>query len=221
MPSPYYTDMVAMFSGVSAQIVATRAALGLNPLKVPAVIVPNQGGLVGALMIGQEWVDANHSPPRIVIVPKGARYAAAKVMGVQPGQGLVRNANPKVRRLRILEFEAHLWGQPDLTNQNTLQDFNDCLELERELLTAMFDNLTNVPGIEIMGGRFEQPQNMNRLGRLYLLNFAIHTPVADNSYVILPFANPGPSGVSVVTQVSAVFADGSSSIAGVITAPPK
>jgi len=214
--SPFVTDLVALFTPVSAQITTERVGLGLPALICP----PHVAGVVGSLMIGQEWLRREHSPPRIVLVPTGARYEHSRRPGVQPISGRVAEVEPKFRFTRWLSFEAHLWGDPDLSGTNGLQDFNACIELERELLTALYDNCGGTPNIRHSDSRIEQPSQDLRFGRLWILPFAIGTPVVDLSNVVLPFATATTAGVQVDTTVQANFPDGSSTEAGVIIAPP-
>ena len=100
----FVTDLVALFTPVAAQIASERVTLGLPALKAPS---PVAAGQVGALMIGQEWLRAEQSAPRIVIVPMGARYEAARRPGVQPlVAGAIGQLQPKVRELRWLAIGA-------------------------------------------------------------------------------------------------------------------
>ena len=213
----FITDLSALFAPVAVQIAQRRVALGLPPLVAPA---PPTAGMVGALMIGQEWLRREQSPPRIVIVPVGAKYEYKRQPGVQPVRGRVGEISPKLRERRWLCFEAHLWGDPDPTNVTALQDFNACLELEAELLTAIYDNCGGTPNVKHSDSRFEQPTQDVRLGRLFVLPFAIGTDVTDLPYTILPYATDASSGVSVHTTIEAVWNDGTSTIAGIVIAPP-
>lgn len=213
----FVTDLVALFGPVSAEIVQQRLSQGLPPLRFPS-----QGaGIVGSLMIGQEWLRREHSPPRIVIVPMGARYQAAIKSGRQPLNGSVGNTSPKDRKLRWLMFEAHIWGDPDPTNANALQDFNACIEMERELLTSLYDQCGGSPNVPHETSEFRQPTDDVRLGRLLVLPFAIGTPVVDLPYTILPYSTATSSGVSVYSNIAIINpATGESTSAGIIIAPP-
>jgi hypothetical protein len=213
----FITDLVALFTPVATEIAGRRLALGLPPLVAPS---PPTAAMVGSLLIGQEWIRRQHSPPRIVIVPTGARYEATRRVGVQPMSGRVEGLQPKIREMRWLQFDAHLWGDPDLTSANGLQDFNACIELEAELLTALYDQCGGTPNVRHGVARFEQPTDDARMGRVMVLPFEIGTNVTDLPYTILPYATDSASGVTVLTEMSTVFADGTSSVAGVIVAPP-
>lgn len=215
MPS-FITDFVSMFLGVSQEIVGARTFLNLPPLVCPS----SAAGVVGSLMIGEEWLRREHSPPRIIIVPMGTRYEPARRSGVQPYRGRIEEQSNKYRQYRWIQFEAHLWGDPDLTGVNALQDFNSCVELERELLTSLYDNCGNTPNVRVSDGRWEQPTHDLRFGRLLVVPFAIGTPVVDLPYVILPYATDTSSGVSIDTTVEVNWPDGSSTVVGVIVAPP-
>ena len=217
MSSTFITDLVALFAPVSVEIVLRRISLGLAPLVCPSSSTP---GVVGSIMVGQEWLRREQSPPRIILVPVGAKYMAPRRQGYQPPTGGSGDGEPKVREQRWLLFEAHLWGDPDPTNLNALQDFNACIELEAELLTALYDNCGGTPNIQHGEARFEQPTNDVRLGRLMILPFAIGTNVTDLPNIVLPYATDSSGGVTVVTTVQATWPDGQSTLAGSIIAPP-
>lgn len=210
------TDLIAIFSAVFGQITTVRATR-----KLPAA----------TLHLGQEWLLANESPPRIVVVPTANRYAPARPMGGAAGAPFISQAtfNPKTFYRRLTGFDAHLWGdpsptqgQPDPTEADLWYSYNTTLELERELIVALAQNLGGTAALasDLMSSRWEQLTDMQRLGRELVLSFAFETQVSEEPYVILPYATQSTSGVQVSATVEMVFADGSSSVAGVIVAPP-
>lgn len=215
---PFVTDLAGMFGPVSDQIVLQRSKLGYPALVAPSSTTP---GVVGALLIGQEWLRHEHSPPRIVLVPVGSSYEAPTRAGIQPYAGAMQDSTQKLRKGRWLLFEAHLWGDPDSTFQNALQDFNACIELERELLTSMSDQFGGTTNIKVTRGEFKQPTDENRAGRVLVLSFGVWTAVVDLPWTFLAYATSTTAGVSVATAVAVTWPDGSSTQAGVIVAPPK
>src|SRR5258708_3430310 len=117
----FVTDLVALFTPVAAQIASQRDTLGLPALRAPS---PTAAGQVGGLLIGQEWLRREHSAPRIVVVPTGCKYSPAQRVGVQTQRTKIEGVNPRARENRLLTFDVHLWGDPDPTGANALQDFN-------------------------------------------------------------------------------------------------
>src|SRR5271166_1297423 len=119
-------DLIAVFSAVFGEIGTIRETQALP---------------VATLHVGKEWLQAEESPPRIVIVPKRMQYASGRGMGNQTG--IVGDFNPKALYRRMVVCEAHIWGdQPyAVSEQDTWQSFNTAVELERELLVALSHNL--------------------------------------------------------------------------------
>jgi hypothetical protein len=76
------TDMVVLFSTIFGDVSATRAARGLPPLVTAH--------------LGKEWIRAEESPPRIVVVPTRTEYAPSRRMGAQPMAGKTAQVNPRV-----------------------------------------------------------------------------------------------------------------------------
>jgi hypothetical protein len=128
--------------------------------------------------------------------------------------------------LRRCNFRAHFWGDetPTPSSPPTEQDlwysFNSTVELEREFLGALMRNCGNDPAVKLHGGEWVQPTNMQRLGRLLVLSFSIETPVTDEPWTILPYAqSTGGSGVSIQIDPVMLFPDGTSSDQGLIIIP--
>jgi hypothetical protein len=207
-------DLGAIVTSVFAEVTATRVARSL-----PAA----------TLHMGQEQLVAQESPPRIVLVPTAMDYAPARAMGGAAGAPFFSQAsgNPKVLYRRWVSFEAYCWGEetvapatPPLENPDLWYSFSSTLELERELLVAFAHNCGGPAAVRLTSSRWEQPTDLNRFGRLLVVSFAIETPVAQEPYVVLPYATQTTSGVQVSASIKEVFPDGTSSIAGVIVAPP-
>lgn len=207
------TDLVALFTAIFADVASTRASRGLSPLV--------------SAHLGNEWVRAEESPPRIVVVPISTSYKPMRRMGMQPMAGLTSQVNPRTFFRRILHFTAHIWGDETPSPQSPPAEtdlwysFNTTIELEREFLGALMRNCGNDPAIyEGLSGDWSQPTDLNRLGRLLLLRFTIETPVTDEPWIVLPFAqvSTGP-GVVVVVDTQVDFPDGTSTDQGAFTVP--
>jgi hypothetical protein len=79
-------DLVAIIGTLASNIATVRVNRGL-----PALVCP-PGYPTAPIMIGKEWLDREHSPPRIVLVPTTIRTEAAIRMGQQPMTGAVSQA---------------------------------------------------------------------------------------------------------------------------------
>jgi hypothetical protein len=206
-------DLVAMFTAIFSDVATIRAARGLPPLI--------------SAHLGKEWIRAEETPPRIVVVPISTSYKPMRRMGAQPMQGLTSQVNPRPFFRRLLHFAAHFWGDesPTPSNPPTEQDlwysYNSTIELEREFLGALMRNAGNDPAIyDSLSGEWVQPSDQNRLGRMLVLSFTIETPVTDEPWLLLPFAqSTGASGVSVLVDTAMVFPDGSSTDQGIFVIP--
>jgi hypothetical protein len=121
----------------------------------------------------------------------------------------------------ILHFNVHIWGDVDPTGANPLLDFNNALELYRELLGSFYRNLGGAPNVRIGTARWEQPTDIKRSGRLLILPIGWACDITDEPYYIVPVANPGVPGASVQVSltVTATAPDGSSSVSGPIVLP--
>jgi hypothetical protein len=209
------TDFAAIWTAIFSEIVTVRAGRSL-----PAA----------TLHLGQEWLVAQESPPRIVIVPTPGDYGPARAMGGASGPANFfqqSSFNPKTFWLRYLSFDAYIWGNespapssPPVENPDLWYSFSSAVELERELLISLAHNCGGPAAIRLGGYRWDQPADLQRLGRLLVVSFAIQTPVTQEPYTILPYATQTTSGVQVSATIEEVFPDGTSSIAGVIVIPP-
>jgi hypothetical protein len=199
------TDFVAIFSAVFGEMAAVRTSRGLATLTTH---------------VGQEQVRAEEDAPRLVVVPTGARYETARNVGNQGG--VYPDTNPKTFWRRILTFDALCWGdQPPASTESDLWvSYNTSVEIERELLIALAHNLGGPAAIRLYGARWEQPTDMNRRGRVLVVEFGFETPVTQEPYIVLPYSTVGGSGVQIHATIEAVFPDGQSSVAGIIIAPP-
>jgi hypothetical protein len=113
-----------------------------------------------------------------------------------------------------------LWGDPDLTSVNNLQDFDTTIELYRELLGSFVRVLGNVPNVSIGEARWDQPTHDRRFGRLLIVPVGFYAAITDEPWISLPYATSTTAGVQVNATVVEDFPDGSSTSSGVIVAPP-
>jgi len=209
------TDFAAIWGVIFGEIATVRTGRQLPP---------------ATLHLGQEWLQAEESPPRIVVVPTAFRYGPARPLGGAAGPTQFftqQSSNPKTFWRRMMSFDAYCWGDPNPTPQTPPQEnpdlwysFSSTTELERELLIALAHNVGGAAALQLEGARWEQPADLVRLGRLVILSFSFDTPVTQEPYTILPFATQTTSGVQVAATLEEVWPDGTSTIAGVIVVPP-
>ena len=207
-----------MVTPIAESLAAFRTAMGLPQLNGP------DGAGTGTLCVGPEYLNFQLAPPGIIIVPSAEELGHEyRTDGVSDGLAPMAT---KRYLMGAHTFEAWCWGDEDpdfATTQDTLYSFNSALELRREFLLALAQ-LGGIPAMGKMRGRWEQPANVKRLGRLYVLTFQMWTPIDDlivGSTVVQPYATATPPGVSIVTTVQAVSPDGTASqTEATITAPP-
>ena len=93
MTVPYSTgimlDLVGQIAAVAADIQATRVGRGLKQLVCPA------GFPTFPILVGEEQVAREQSPPRIVFVPQGITTEPALIVGRQPMAGQVGQQVPR------------------------------------------------------------------------------------------------------------------------------
>jgi hypothetical protein len=87
-------------------------------------------------------------------------------------------------------------------------------------LVALAHNLGGPAAIRLYSARWDQPTDMVRRGRLLVVEVGFETPVTQEPYIVLPFSTATTSGVQIHATLEVVFPDGSSSVAGIIIAPP-
>lgn len=209
MPAPVYLQSVPnLFSTAFSQVQQARSTLGLAPLS-PAGRPLFFLGLQGAIQ--------EDDAPRIVIVPQTSTYDRGFILGAgNAGNGQISN---KSIFTRWLSFDAHFWGDPDPTGVNASQDFDACLELEREFLQAMYENAGAI--FQPISGTWIETAHDARRGRLYVLSFRIATPVLEDAYLVLPYATSTTAGVVGSTQIQTTMPSGNVyTLTSAISAPP-
>ncbi len=205
-----------MLAPAQALVAEYRTRMGLPQLTGP------DGVGSGTIAFGAEYLDFHLSPPGIIIVPRDEDIQNAIDSGVTDGPAPYL---PKRYWLGALRFDAWCWGDedPDFdTTQNTAYSFDSALELRRELCVALAQ-IGGIAGVGTLRGRWEQPANVKRLGRLYVLTFQFWTPINDltiRDTTVVPFATPSTPGATIDATVAATSPDGTTTIQeGVIVAP--
>ena len=217
------TQLGTLFGAVQAQIASVRAGLGFPALNGP------DGAGTGTIPVGAEYEPYQLAAPSIVIVPVGEDFLPKRQTGTNPkGPDLSFVSVPtKAYFSSLLHFRAMLWGDPDpnfATTSDVLYDFDSTLELRREFIEALYTNAGGVPGFKLDGGRWDQPTNERRSGRMYVLSFSILSSIDSEPYIYLPFATATTSGVEMSTTFVLATDDtsnpASSEVFATLIAPP-
>ena len=190
---------------------------------LPQLTGPDGQG-TGTICVGPEYLAFQLSPPGVILVPRDEDIDPTCL-----NDGTSDGTSPYIPRAYwrgALGIEAWCWGDedPDFdTTQNTTFSYDSALEIRREvcLALAQFGGVAEIGRIR---GRWEQPSNDKRLGRLYVLSFQVWTPINDLSvgaYEVEPFSTSTIPGFSITSTVVSVPFDGSSAIPELaIIAPP-
>lgn len=207
-------DVIELLREISADVQSVRAVRQL-----PALVCPGTSPVAPFLM-GQEQAFREHAPPRVVFIPTAVTANPGPLVGLQQSANWSQMLS-KTFYWGLVEFEVHLWGDPDPTGANPLADFNSAVELYREVVGASIRQSGGIPCVKTGRAEWKQPANDNRLGRLLVLQLGIYVPISDEPYSYVPIANPGVPGTSVQIDVTvaATFPDGTSSVAGTIDLP--
>lgn len=197
-PPSWVFNVGAFFEAVSEHIAQVRTVRNLPAL------VSSDGARVGQVQVGEEYLAAFKDAPGIVVVPVGAYYEPARHLQSNGGGIGIQAGNPKILWSQWLRWDAHVWGYPDnLSDVMDVNSFSFTLELAREFLDALRHVNGGIPRIKPEVARWVQNTNLNRVGRKYVLTFALETYVTDEPYIIL-------SPVTADVSVSMLSADGSS-----------
>jgi len=209
------TDLV---TPVQTWVAAARATQGLAALNGP------DGVGTGTICVGAEYLDFQLSPPGIILVPTSEEIGSDYL-----GDGATDGTEPTTPKRYwkgALTFDAWCWGDEDpnfVTTQNTTYSFDSALELRRELCLALA-TLGGIPSVGRLRGRWDQPTNVKRLGRMYVLSSQMWTPIDDldvGPLTVAPFATSTSTGVSIDATVQATSPDGTQTTTeATVVAPP-
>lgn len=203
-----------VWNDIQSDMGGIRAGLGLPALNGP------DGIGTGTIAVGREFEPFQLDAPAIVVVPTGIEFIPARRGGERDGElQTVFNAGPVIYTM-WLEHEARIWGDPDPADTDNTYDFSSTLELIREFVGSLQRRLGGKPAVRLDHSVFDQPSDVRKRGRAFILQFAFQVPLIDEPFVILPFATQTTTGVTIDATLKEVFQDGSSTIAGVIAAPP-
>lgn len=212
--SDFYVNLVDLFAEVQATIAGYRTANGLPQLTGP------DGVGTGTLAIGPEYLDFQLSPPMLIIVPISERFTAAERSGIDDS---TYPPGSKLWKSTVMYFEGWCWGDEDpnfAISGNTTYSYDSAMEIRRELSLALVA-LGGIHAVGNMGGRWEQPANVKRMGRMYVMGFEVQLPILDDPYEFIPWSVNPTTGLQMVATITAISPDGTSTISeGVLIAPP-
>lgn len=210
----FVTDYGAFWKAVETDVRGLRQGLSLPALNGP------DGAGTGTIPVGQEFKPYQLDAPSVTVVPTGIEFFPAKRAGERDGTLAGVFTNGRALYLMQVQHEIWMWGDPDPGKQQPGYDFNSCVELLREVVGAMQRAAGGIPSIQLSAARFDQPTDVNRRGRMLVLPVSFWAPIVDEPYILEPFATSTTPGVHIAATLEEVFNDGSSTIAGIINAPP-
>lgn len=207
MAGIYRSTWVALVGLVSADVVSRLAAAGLPAL------TPEIDGSAGAIQIGPQFVAEQGSPPRILFVPKGwtdIENNRDVVQTYQGGQPIDNTQEPRTIAMQWKRFEVQCWGC-NYASQTTpvpdpALDYDAAQILAEVVWQAAQGTCAGVwrsgPGEIDPGG-----PALVRVGRVFVFDLALHTPIPDVAHA---YAAPAPTANSTVEII----------VAGQPAAPP-
>jgi len=161
----------------------------------------------GGLLIGQENLSQQLSPPSVCMVPRGFEY--------QPSRNTRANTNmlaPQILWSAWMILELHCWGDPDPMSVDRNYGFSTSMDLARQCLVALQACNGGVPRVNIRGSEWVQKTDVMRMGRVLVMNVAIETWITDDPPILMPARTDTTDGVKATVTVDATSPDGSSSI---------
>lgn len=202
---PFAWDFDGFFAGISERILEMRQARSQLPL------VPN-----GAILFGQESLPKMIDAPSIVIVPRGFSYRPAR----NTRANLTERA-PHILWSQWMRLEVHCWGDEDPEHRSELYSFSTATDLSRQVLVALQGLNGGVPRVEIGGSDWVQLSDVNRRGRMLVMNVSIETFVTEDPPALVPFATATTPGVQAAIKMNLATQDGSSTVTeAAFVAPP-
>lgn len=123
----------------------------------------------GAVLLGEENLHADSSPPRVVMIPR------TEAWGDRDAADRTRNAyvySPLFTRL--VNFETHLWGA----------DYDSTEDLLNQVIRAAHVATAGIIGVE--RGRWNTDSELAKLGREYVVEITIAVPVTSAAATVQP-----------------------------------
>lgn len=178
----------------------TRLALYRQSITDPSGIEPipgngtyTSGGTIvpalvpGGILLGREYMADNIAPPRIVMIPTSAAYAARSnsIPSATRTSDIAAQKSQRAVRTERVTFEVRCYGQA--ATPNTAQDFDAARVLSRWFEDSV--HLLMAGSYEFTGGTWvdQTPTATQRMkaGHEFVTSLTVNTPVSDAA---LPFA---------------------------------
>jgi len=143
----------------------------------------------GQILLGQEQLSRELSPPYCIVIPTGATF--------EPARKLRDGIEPEMLEGQWLEFEAHCWGYEDPDSRTSTYSFSTAVEVWRELYWSLTLVNGGVPNVRASMGEWVQKTDINRLGRVLVVRFALRTWLTADPPIFAPFATTGVPGIEI------------------------
>lgn len=184
-------DVPALITLISNDVVARLAAASYPPLKR------------GAILLGEQHIGENDSPPKIVFVPDRADYSSKDISGRLPlltstpydPERLAQLANRPVLTEEFT-FEVHCWATTtDRSDRHGIPnaDYTYARALAHAVIASVDDLCRGA--FAVSRGRWTRG-GVATFGREYIFDLTLNTPVLKD---LLPFVPPGTAGQATIT----------------------
>jgi len=175
---------------ISDAVVTRLADAGYPPL------------VAGKILLGEQHVSENDSPPKVVFVPRSSRYGSKDITSAAPllsatpytAEQLVQISNRPILTEEFT-FEVRCWGRTSTdTNPQTIpdDDYNFARTLSHAVIAACDDLARGAYTVE--PGQWTT-SGLITFGREFVFGLTLQTPVLS---VLLPFVPPGTVGEASV-----------------------
>lgn len=154
--------------------------------------------VAGKILLGEQYLSENASPPKIVFVPQGSRYSSKDITSAAPllqatpltAEQLIEISNRPVLTEEFT-FAVYCWGRTNTETDPTKipdDDYDFARTLSHAVIAACDDLARGVYTVE--PGTWT-PSGLINYGRVYVFGITFATPVLS---VLLPFVPPGTLG---------------------------
>ena len=131
----------------------------------------------GQILLGEEYVHQESTPPRIVMVPRTGEWGPPSASSLPtPGRAGAASGVYKPIASRHVAIETHVWGE----------DYDHTEALMHALLVAAHDAAANV--LEITSEEWVTTSELGKLGREAVCMFIAQIPVTRAAY---PYVDGG------------------------------
>lgn len=176
---PFDFDFDEFFLAAQENVRQSRVYRNQPPL------IPDQ-----QILVGQEQLSKQLTPPTIVVVPRGVRYRSMR--------HIERTSfTPELLWSAWIQIDAHCWGHEDPDQRSELYSFSTSLELMRQFLVSVQFVTGDVSRIEANGAEWVQDVDINRLGRHLVVSIGIEYSIAVDPPILASFVTGTKTGIQV------------------------